>query len=65
MSMHRQPCKDVDNNAESNNTLDVEKNVAERVRPLRIAAMQQQEALCLADRRNGMDSLCMTSDMIT
>ena len=24
MSMHRQPCKDVDNNAESNNILDVE-----------------------------------------
>ena len=34
MSMHCRSCNHVDNNAESNDILDVEKNVAERVRPL-------------------------------
>ena len=42
MSRHRRSC-----NAESNDTLDVEQNVAERVRPLRIAAIRHQEALCV------------------
>ena len=31
---------------EGNDTLDVEENVAQRVRPLQIAAIRQQEALC-------------------
>ena len=45
-SMHCRSCKLVDDNAESNDTQDVE-NVAERVRPLRIAVIQQQQALCV------------------
>ena len=42
MSRHRRSC-----NVESNDTLDVEENVAERLRPLRIAAIRQQEVLCV------------------
>ena len=47
MSMHRRSCKHVDDNADSNDTLDLEENVAERVRPFRIASIRQQEVLCV------------------
>ena len=38
MSMHRRSCKGADNNTENNDKSDVEENVGERVKPLRIDA---------------------------
>ena len=49
MSKHCWSCMHVDDNTESKDTLDVEQNVAERVRPLRIAAIWQQETLCVLE----------------
>ena len=46
MSIRRRSCKLVDDNAKSNDKLDVE-NVPERVRPPRIAVIQQQKVLCV------------------
>ena len=46
MSKHHQSSRSVDKNAESKDTSDVE-NAAETVRPLRIAAIRQGEALCI------------------
>ena len=46
MSNHRQSCRGVDDSVENNDASDVEK-VTERVRPLRIAAIRQQKALCV------------------
>ena len=51
ISIHRQSCKRVDDNTESNGTLDVVENVAERVRPLPIAGIRQQEVLCILQMR--------------
>ena len=48
MSKHRRSCNHVDDNTVSSDTLcGVEENVAERVRPLLIAAIRQQEAVCV------------------
>ena len=46
MSNHRQSCRGIDDSVENNDASDVEK-VTERVRPLRIAAIRQQKALCV------------------
>ena len=46
MSKHHQSSRSVDKNAESKDTSDVE-NAAETVRPLRIVAIRQGEALCI------------------
>ena len=46
---------------ESNDTLGVEENVAERVRPLQIAAIRQQETLCFLKMQ---DMPWMSSDNI-
>ena len=58
MPMHRRSCKHVDDNAESNGTLDVVKNVAERVRTLRIAVIRQQDVLYVLQMQK-MESMCL------
>ena len=54
MKMHCQSCK----THFYNNTLDVEENIAERVRWLGIAAIQQQEALCVLQMQE-MEWICL------
>ena len=52
--MHHRFCKHVHDNAESNDTLDVEENVAERVRPLRIAVIRKRPfAFCTSKKWHG------------